>query len=725
MSVNHLRRYGGTYGAVIVTVGVCAVIGSGIERVALAAALVAFVLGVLGWHCVVALRFAAAAVSACIVAFALHFALDHTAYQLVWLYSAPSLPLYLKLANLWGSDEASLLFVGWIVSLLAAGWAPRDGVAARGAGVVALFFLVACLVWDPFAQTAAEALSGSSRPGANAHLVTPWMALHPPLVLAGYALVLAPLGIIVAASHSARAIPLLTSTSRAAWLLLTGGIAVGMWWAYEDLTFGQFWHWDPVQTSLFVAWALLSAQLHTLRPYRASRGQRFARLVPQLSGWCAAAALLAMAITRSPLLASSHRYVGATSLPWLLLGLVALVVLLFVLLFQRGDSNESRATAAPRRNGNSEGLAIAVLLGAAAVALIHLVQALAAEWLNWPRDASLRPFFETLTRWSDSEEIMLLRSVFAQWEVNPFTLNQWLLPLAVAGLLLFGHAFVPLQQRASRRLMTCVVAASLWFVAWWVQPFTRFYDGAGMTSQQTTELFVWIDLVLLCAFYGAAVLAWFVVANLYSTPKRKPGRLSLGLVHGGAALTIVALLAATVFDSYAQRQVELPRDYGQTLAFPDGYSVSLEAPRTLPASTGDAGFQAVARVNWKLQNEGRVLESQNGETLYHDTRPEAGSLQGSVRQLCELLDYRYARFSLEPQRMLRPFIHRGVWRDVQLWLALPPARQREGEWIVEAGSVPVVLKIYPFASWVWVGLALLLFATALRWRERPREEVTS
>ncbi len=68
---------------------------------------------------------------------------------------------------------------------------------------------------------------------------------------------------------------------RAAWLILSSGLFAGMWWAYEDFSFGQFWHWDPVQTSVFVVLALITAQLHGLGRYH-PRG-RFALLLPGLA----------------------------------------------------------------------------------------------------------------------------------------------------------------------------------------------------------------------------------------------------------------------------------------------------------------------------------------------------------------------------------------------------------------------------------------------------------
>ncbi len=81
-----------------------------------------------------------------------------------------------------------------------------------------------------------------------------------------------------------------------------------------------------------------------------------------------------------------------------------------------------------------------------------------------------------------------------------------------------------------------------------------------------------------------------------------------------------------------------------------------------------------------------------------------------MRELCRVLDYRYARFVDDGTSRLDPFIHRGWLRDVQVWL--PPSG------FVEAGgaSAPreadllVVVRIFPLMSWLWVGLALVVIA---------------
>lgn len=56
----------------------------------------------------------------------------------------------------------------------------------------------------------------------------------------------------------------LTTISVIAWLFLTAGNVLGSWWAYNELGWGGWWFWDPVENSSFVPWLLLTAQLHAL-----------------------------------------------------------------------------------------------------------------------------------------------------------------------------------------------------------------------------------------------------------------------------------------------------------------------------------------------------------------------------------------------------------------------------------------------------------------------------
>ena len=49
----------------------------------------------------------------------------------------------------------------------------------------------------------------------------------------------------------------------AAWMFLTGGIAMGSYWAYYELGWGGFWFWDPVENASFMPWLAGTALLHS------------------------------------------------------------------------------------------------------------------------------------------------------------------------------------------------------------------------------------------------------------------------------------------------------------------------------------------------------------------------------------------------------------------------------------------------------------------------------
>ncbi len=48
------------------------------------------------------------------------------------------------------------------------------------------------------------------------------------------------------------------------------GIMMGGKWAYESLSFGGYWAWDPVENASLVPWLILIAGLHTMVIYKAT-----------------------------------------------------------------------------------------------------------------------------------------------------------------------------------------------------------------------------------------------------------------------------------------------------------------------------------------------------------------------------------------------------------------------------------------------------------------------
>ncbi|MDH3378172.1 MAG: hypothetical protein OEQ39_14605 [Gammaproteobacteria bacterium] len=105
-----------------------------------------------------------------------HLLLDHFGYRYVWLYSAPQLPAYLKISNLWGGEEGTLLVLATILSLIAIGAVRYPGWTGPGVLFLTAGFACAALIWNPFTTTSADQLALYPSRGMNVHLTTIWIS---------------------------------------------------------------------------------------------------------------------------------------------------------------------------------------------------------------------------------------------------------------------------------------------------------------------------------------------------------------------------------------------------------------------------------------------------------------------------------------------------------------------------------------------------------------------
>ena len=98
-----------------------------------------------------------------------------------------------------------------------------------------------------------------------------WMVIHPPVLFMGFASTIVPFAFAIAGlwkknfgEWTKPGLPwALFSTA-----VLGVGIMMGAMWAYESLTFGGYWAWDPVENASLVPWLLLISGLHTLLIYK-------------------------------------------------------------------------------------------------------------------------------------------------------------------------------------------------------------------------------------------------------------------------------------------------------------------------------------------------------------------------------------------------------------------------------------------------------------------------
>ena len=109
--------------------------------------------------------------------------------------------------------------------------------------------------------------------GLNQLLQNYWMVIHPPVLFLGFASTIVPFSFAISglwkrdySGWTKVALPWTLFSSA----ILCLGIMMGAAWAYESLTFGGFWAWDPVENASMVPWLVMVAGLHTLVIYNAT-----------------------------------------------------------------------------------------------------------------------------------------------------------------------------------------------------------------------------------------------------------------------------------------------------------------------------------------------------------------------------------------------------------------------------------------------------------------------
>ncbi|MGI9464256.1 MAG: heme lyase CcmF/NrfE family subunit, partial [Aestuariivirgaceae bacterium] len=182
-------------------------------------------------------------------------------------------PLVYKISGVWGNHECSMLLWVLILALFSAAVAVFGGNLPPGlkARVIAVqgsisfaFLTFVVLVSNPFLRMDPAPAEGN---GLNPVLQDPALAIHPPLLYAGYVGLSVAFSFAIAALIEGRVDAAWARWVRpwtlAAWMFLTVGIAMGSWWAYYELGWGGWWFWDPVENASFMPWLIATALLHS------------------------------------------------------------------------------------------------------------------------------------------------------------------------------------------------------------------------------------------------------------------------------------------------------------------------------------------------------------------------------------------------------------------------------------------------------------------------------
>ena len=189
--------------------------------------------------------------------------------------SNSQLPVYFRMAAVWGAHEGSLLL--WVVLLsvwttavaLFSRSMPLDAVA-RVLSVLGMinvgFLLFIILTSNPFLRTLPMfPIDGRD---LNPLLQDVGLIFHPPLLYMGYVGFSVAFAFAISSLMIGRLDTAWARWSRpwttSAWFFLTLGIALGSFWAYYELGWGGWWFWDPVENASFLPWLVSVALIHSL-----------------------------------------------------------------------------------------------------------------------------------------------------------------------------------------------------------------------------------------------------------------------------------------------------------------------------------------------------------------------------------------------------------------------------------------------------------------------------
>ena len=190
-------------------------------------------------------------------------------------YSDSVQPLFYKITSYWGGLDGSIMFWVFLLSIFGstAVYVNRERhrelipYVVAVISVVEMFFLFLMVVHNnPFQTYLTE--SPTEGQGLNPLLQNFYMVIHPPTMYTGFVGLTIPFAFGLAALITGflddswlRAVRRWTMIS---WLFLSVGLGLGMIWAYEELGWGGYWGWDPVENAGLLPWFTATAFLHSV-----------------------------------------------------------------------------------------------------------------------------------------------------------------------------------------------------------------------------------------------------------------------------------------------------------------------------------------------------------------------------------------------------------------------------------------------------------------------------
>ena len=238
----------------------------------------------------------------------------------VFQNSHSSKPMLYKITGTWGNHEGSMLL--WLIIMMFYCFLfSLNKTLEKQLKKLTIFFqtflycfflLYVVISSNPFLVNSIKVREGL---GLNPILQDPALAIHPPMLYFGYVgfslvLSLAIAGLILDKINTDW-ILVTKQWTLFCWSMLTGGIALGSYWAYYELGWGGWWFWDPVENVSLMPWIVGLALVHSLM--MTQKEQLLKRWIVFLSILCFSLSIFGTFLVRSGILTSVHSFASDSS----------------------------------------------------------------------------------------------------------------------------------------------------------------------------------------------------------------------------------------------------------------------------------------------------------------------------------------------------------------------------------------------------------------------------
>ena len=270
------------------------------------------------------------------------FVISDFNFLLVYLNSHTEKPLIYKFSGAWGNHEGSLLM--WILILTIfnflfaliskANISLKEITVGIQSFLISGFLLFLLFTSNPFTllqETPTEGL------GLNPILQDPFLAIHPPVLYLGYVGFSLIFSLAIAGLISKQIDKDWASVAKkwtlSAWIFLTAGIGLGSYWAYNELGWGGYWFWDPVENASLMPWLAGTALIHCVSILEKRNTLQSWTIL--LSILTFALSLIGTFLVRSGILNSVHAFASDSSRGLFILTFLLIVLSISLYLFAK------------------------------------------------------------------------------------------------------------------------------------------------------------------------------------------------------------------------------------------------------------------------------------------------------------------------------------------------------------------------------------------------------